>query len=178
VQSDPHFGNYRFRIGATADEDRIVLLDFGATRIFGRGFIENYSDIVEGALRRDRAQVLRGGTAIGLLHDKMSPPALDAFAAMCEAIVEPFETAEEARGDRRLHNAAGAYRWGDSDLPMRSGRIAATNALSTHFRVPPREIVFLHRRLAGVFIMLATLHCELDSRDLLIAALHDAHEAG
>ncbi|MFT4047519.1 MAG: AarF/ABC1/UbiB kinase family protein [Solimonas sp.] len=177
VQSDPHFGNYRFRVGETADDDRIVLLDFGATRIFGRGFVAHYSDIVEGALRRDRAQILRGAIAIGLMHERMPPPALDAFAAMCETIVEPFDAADDPRADRRLRNADGAYKWGDSDLPMRSGRIAATNALSVHFRVPPREIVFLHRRLAGVFIMLATLRCEVDARDALITALHDAQRA-
>ncbi|HET8883351.1 MAG TPA: AarF/ABC1/UbiB kinase family protein [Solimonas sp.] len=176
VQSDPHFGNYRFRIGERADDDRIVLLDFGATRVFGRGFIENYSDIVEGSLRRDREQVLRGAKAIGLMNDKMPRAALDAFAEMCEAIVEPFEAADDADADKSLRNRDGAYRWGDSDLPMRSGRIAAMNALSVHFRVPPREIVFLHRRLAGVFIMLATLHSEVNGRDALLAALHDAHQ--
>ncbi|MGH8430792.1 MAG: AarF/ABC1/UbiB kinase family protein, partial [Solimonas sp.] len=63
------------------------------------------------------------------------------------------------------------YRWGASDLPMRSGRIAASNALSVHFRVPPREIVFLHRRLGGAFIMLATLHAELNAGDLLLRYL-------
>src|SRR3546814_3705311 len=63
VQSDPHFGNYRFRPGARAQDDRIVLLDFGATRVFGRGFIENYADIVEGSLCRDREQVTRGAKA-------------------------------------------------------------------------------------------------------------------
>lgn len=175
VQSDPHFGNYRFRIGARAQDDRIVLLDFGATRMYDQRFIENYSDIVEGSLRRDRDQVQRGAKAIGLMNDKMPQSALDAFAAMCESIVEPFEAANDAQSDRSMRNKAGAYRWGDSDLPMRSGRIAAMNALSVHFRVPPREIVFLHRRLAGVFIMLATLHCEVDGRDALLAALHDAH---
>src|SRR3546814_5598407 len=71
VQSDPHFGNYRFRPGARAQDDRIVLLDFGATRVFGRGFIENYADIVEGSLCRDREQVTRGAKAIGLMSDKM-----------------------------------------------------------------------------------------------------------
>ena len=109
------------------------------------------------------------------MHEKMPRSALDAFTAMCEAIVEPFEAADAPGVDRQLRNAEGAYRWGNSDLPMRAGRIAATNALSVHFRVPPREIVFLHRRLAGVFIMLATLRCELDAREDLIAALHDAH---
>jgi predicted unusual protein kinase regulating ubiquinone biosynthesis (AarF/ABC1/UbiB family) len=175
VQTDPHFGNYRFRIGASEQDDRIVLLDFGATRVFPRPFIRNYSDIVEGALRRDRAQVVRGAIAIGLMTEQTPEPALDAFVAMCEAIVEPFEAADDPRVHKAQRNARGAYRWGDSDLPMRSGRVAANNALSVHFRVPPREIVFLHRRLAGVFIMLATLRSELDARDALIAALRDAH---
>ncbi len=174
VQSDPHFGNYRLRLGANADEDRIVLLDFGATRVFGRGFIESYSDIVEGALQRDREQLLRGAVAIGLMQKSFPKSVTDAFAAMCESIVEPFETPQDSRAPAALFNEQGAYRWGHSDLPMRSGKIAATNALSVHFRVPPREIVFLHRRLAGVFIMLATLRCELCSRPLLIDALRDA----
>src|SRR3546814_9511586 len=97
VQSDPHFGNYRFRPGARAQDDRIVLLDFGATRVFGRGFIENYADIVEGSLCRDREQVTRGAKAIGLMSDKMPQSALDAFAVMCEAIVEPFEAVDDAK---------------------------------------------------------------------------------
>src|SRR3546814_14124477 len=92
VQSDPHFGNYRFRPGARAQDDRIVLLDFGATRVFGRGFIENYADIVEGSLCRDREQVTRGAKAIALMSDKMPQSAHDAFAvqtgrASCRARV-------------------------------------------------------------------------------------------
>jgi hypothetical protein len=54
---------------------------------------------------------------------------------------------------------------------MRAANVAARNALSVHYRVPPREIVFLHRRLAGVFIMLAALGTELDARELLLASL-------
>ena len=43
----------------------------------------------------------------------------------------------------------------------------ARAAVSRYFRVPPREIVFLHRRLAGVFIMLATLRARIQGRDVL-----------
>lgn len=178
VQSDPHFGNYRFRPGSSAAEDRIVLLDFGATRTFGRGFIENYTDIVEGALRRDRDELLRGAEAIGLMDERFPDSVSAAFADMCEAITEPFNVPGDPRTPAALLTAEGRYRWGESDLPMRAGRIAAVNALSVHFRVPPREIVFLHRRLAGVFIMLATLRCELDSRQMLLDALRDARDPG
>ncbi|HEY0973681.1 MAG TPA: AarF/ABC1/UbiB kinase family protein [Solimonas sp.] len=169
VQSDPHFGNYRIRPGASAEDDRIVLLDFGATRIFGRGFIDNYSDIVRGALAGDTAAIRHGALAIGLMQDHFPQPVFDAFASMCEMVVEPFS--DHTRTPPALLNARGEYRWGESDLPMRASRIAAMNALSVHFRVPPREIVFLHRRLAGVFIMLATLRCEFNGRAALQAAL-------
>lgn len=156
VQSDPHFGNYRIRLepGRAA---RIVLLDFGATRSFSRPFIEAYAGIVAGALHRDRKRLLEGARAIGLMHAQMPAPVLTAFCELCETIVEPFS------GQR--------YDWGASDLPLRTGRMAALNSLSVHFRVPPREIVFLHRRMAGVFIMLATLRAVLDGRPELLRAL-------
>ena len=203
VQSDPHFGNYRFRIGGQSPpadaprprsgkgegqsqsdwrgegaaegggrpddrgQDRIVLLDFGATRIFGRGFIDSYARIVRGALARNRAEIWAGARAIGLMGEGFPQNVLDAFAQMCELIVEPFAEPDSGAVPPHLKTVNGAYRWGDSDLPMRAGAVAARNTLSVHFRVPPREIVFLHRRLAGVFIMLATLHAELDARALL-----------
>lgn len=176
VQSDPHFGNYRIRVGEHGDPDRIVLLDFGATRIFGRGFIDNYADIVRGAMRGDRDLIVRGARTIGLMQPSFPRGVVDAFAQMCELIVEPFNEPGDTRTPERLRGADGAYRWGDSDLPMRAGRVAAVNALSVYFRVPPREIVFLHRRLAGVFIMLATLRCELAEREMLQRTLAEAEE--
>jgi predicted unusual protein kinase regulating ubiquinone biosynthesis (AarF/ABC1/UbiB family) len=171
LQTDPNFGNYRFRIGSRAGTDRIVLLDFGAMRHFERGFIRSYSQIVSGAVHRDHAEVLRGAVDIGLMQPQFPAPVLAAFAQMCELIVEPFAKAGDPRVPAELHTRRGDYRWGASQLPMRVANVAARNALSTYFRVPPPEIVFLHRRLAGVFIMLATLDVELNARPALLAAL-------
>ena len=167
VQSDPHFGNYRIRL-RDSGEDQIVLLDFGATRLFGRSFIESYSDIVMGALSRNAAQIHRGAIAIGLMDDHFPPQVVKAFAELCMQIVEPFEAPDSGRIPQALLTPDGRYRWHASDLPMRAGRIASRNALSVHFRVPPREIIFLHRRLAGGFIMLSTLRAELAARDQLL----------
>lgn len=151
VQTDPNFGNYRIRI--SGGRDQLVLLDFGATRLFGRGFVESYRDMLRGALARERDTILRGAGGIGLMSDNFPPAVLDAFVDLCELIVEPF------RG--------GSYDWGGSDLPKRVGEKIARNAFTRYFRIPPREIVFLHRRLAGVFILLATLRAEWDARSLL-----------
>jgi len=171
VQSDPHFGNYRIRLGKGKSEDRIVLLDFGATRRFERPFVDAYRGIVHGAMLGDRVEMLRGAEAIGLMGGAFPEPVLKAFSELCQLIIEPFNTRDDPRTPPQLRNAKGEYRWGASDLPMRAANVAARNALSVHFRVPPREIVFLHRRLAGVFIMLAALDVELDARQQLLQHL-------
>ena len=171
VQTDPHFGNYRIRLGENGAEDRIVLLDFGATRRFERRFVDAYRGIVRGAMHADQGVILQGAAEIGMMHGSFPEPVLRAFAEMCQLIVEPFNAPDDPRTPPQLRNNKGEYRWGASDLPMRAANVAARNALSVHFRVPPREIVFLHRRLAGVFIMLATLDVELNARERLLASV-------
>lgn len=166
VQTDPHFGNYRIRPDE-AEGDRIVLLDFGATRRFEPGFVQRYSRIVRGALEGDRALVARGAREIGLMKPEVPAAVNEAFAAMCEVVVEPFREDGDPRVPAALWSPAGGYRWGASDLPMRAAQMAARNALSVHFQMPPREIVFLHRRLAGVFIMLAALGAEVRTGEAL-----------
>lgn len=173
VQSDPNFGNYRFRLGESGrpEDDRIVLLDFGATREFQRPFIDAYARLVSGACLRDRVRTLDGAVGIGLMQADFPDHVKDGFVDMCELIVEPFNRADDPATAPGLRNAAGEYRWGASRLPMRVANVIARNALSRYFRVPPREIVFLHRRLGGTFIMLATLDVELNARETLFRTL-------
>jgi len=153
VQTDPHFGNYRIRVGMSDGADGIVLLDFGATRLFGRGFVQSYREMLHGAVVRDRAEVLRGAEGIGAMRADFPESVHTAFVELCELMVEPF--------------AGGSYDWGASDLPRRVGDKIARNALTRYFRIPPREIVFLHRRLAGVFFLIAALRAKWDARPVL-----------
>jgi predicted unusual protein kinase regulating ubiquinone biosynthesis (AarF/ABC1/UbiB family) len=178
VQTDPHFGNYKIRInggqsgisggnptltpvsgngGLSPISDRIVLLDFGATRMFGRGFVESYREMLRGALAGDRAATLRGAAGIGVMPGDFPAPVRESFVELCELIVEPFRD--------------GDYDWGASDLPRRVGEKIARNAMTRYMRIPPREIVFLHRRLAGAFFLAATLGARGDARPVLEAHL-------
>ena len=163
VQTDPNFGNYKIRIkkgdsplfreDEKGDSPRIVLLDFGATRLFGPGFVESYREMLRGALAKERERTLRGAAGIGVMPGEFPEPIRAAFAELCEMICEPF------RG--------GAYDWGASDLPRRVGDKIARNAMTRYMRIPPREIVFLHRRLAGVFFLIAALGANWDARPVL-----------
>lgn len=170
VQTDPHFGNYRIRIEEGASP-RIVLLDFGATRVFGRGFIDGYRRLLSGALFGPREDIFEGATQIGLMDKGHPQNVLDAFAELVELIMEPFRQPDEPGARTELLTADKAYRFGDSDLLPRAAQKAARNSLSRWFRVPPREIVFLHRRLAGTFMACGVLDAQLRGRGLLMHAL-------
>lgn len=167
VQTDPHFGNYKVRIDPQGKQDQLVLIDFGATRDYASSFVSDYRDVIGGALDDDRERVIRGAEGIGLMRTQFGDSVLDAFVEVCRLIIEPFREQPPAE----YCNADGAYQWGETDLPSRVGKAVARAAMSRYFRVPPREIVFLHRRLAGVFILLASLNAETQSRGLLLDVL-------
>ncbi len=170
VQTDPNFGNYRFRLDASG-RDRIVLLDFGATRRFDRHFADGYREIVSGALLRDRPRVVRGATDLKMLRLDLPAAVHDSYAHACEIIVEPFNDHVRDGTPSRLLNAEGAYRWADSDMLSRASAATARSAMTVHFRLPPPELVFLNRRLMGTFVMLGVLGAELNARDRLLRAL-------
>lgn len=168
VQTDPNFGNYRVRLDTHGGLPKLVLLDFGACRNFSRDFIRNYSLVVRGALNRDAETLRLGAEAMGLIAPDFPAAALENLAALCASIVEPFnpDTAPPERV-----NARQEYCFAGSDLPMRVSQMGAKSAMSMSFRMPPREIVFLHRRLGGVFMALVTLNAELDLRKAVAKAL-------
>lgn len=169
VQTDPHFGNYKIRLDPKGENDQMLLMDFGATRRFSKPFLDHYYNIVAGAFHDDHAQLLDGAEGIGLMRTQFSDDVRQSFIDVCRLIIEPFvDPAEHAgRVPEAWLTEAGAYRWGDTDLPKRVSAAVAKAAMSRYFRVPPREIVFLHRRLVGVFVLVAVLGGELKSHELL-----------
>lgn len=168
VQTDPHFGNYRVQSGPSQDEDRLVLLDFGAARHFSDAFLGAYHEMVRGAFWKDRERLRRAAVELNFLPASASASAVDGLAEMCGLIVEPFEAPDAEGPARNWRNDNGEYRWGASDLPKRVALAASRAGLSASFRVPPKEFLFLHRKLGGVFVFLAELNAELDARPLLL----------
>ena len=169
VQTDPHFGNYRVRFHDDGPP-QLVLLDFGATRHFSAAFVAGYQDIVAGAVGSDSGRVIAGAESIGLMSSGFPPDTLDAFVHLCHTIVEPFMIGTDNGPPAELVGERG-YRFGKTDLPRRVTNLMSRAALSRYFRIPPREIVFLHRRMAGAFIAQTVLDVEWDPREMLREAL-------
>lgn len=167
VQTDPHFGNYKIRVDDEG-RDRFVLLDFGATREFAPRFLGSYYDTVAGAFEGDQHKLVDGAIGINLLRRDSPQRVFDDFATVGMLIIEPFKKQPPAE----LSTSDGRYKWGESDLFWRVSRAVQDAAISRWFRIPPREIVFLHRRLGGVFVLMSVLGAELNTHDLLAAYLY------
>ncbi len=155
MQTDPHFGNYRVRLGKHShDLDRFVLLDFGAMREIPAGFLKNYKELLSGSFYQDRARLESGAYALGLLEPTDPEELKVLFYRLCLEITEPFLEPQP-------------FSWAESDLPKRVAMRGWEIFRRFPLRSPPKELVFLDRKMAGVFTLMAKLGARVDARSLL-----------
>ena len=168
LQTDPNFGNYRIRLGdEEADtQDRIVLLDFGAVQKYPPAFIEPVCDMIRASYERDLDRVIEGGIRLRFMHREWPDKVLKEFGEVCMAVLEPLAK-EEVPVPPQALNAQGEYCWKGSDLPARIAKRATLSALSRYFKIPPKEFVFLNRKLVGVYTFISVLDAQFNGRDIL-----------
>lgn len=165
MQTDPHFGNFKIRIGA--DSDQIVLLDWGAVRRFDEAFLKSYRQMIHGAFERDQPKVIDAALAIGFLNPNAADKLMQAFAEICFMAVEPWLPPQDPRVPAALVDRNGCYIWSKSDLPSRITGLATRYALSFKVKPPPREVLFLDRKIGGIFIMMKVLDARFQGHKLL-----------
>ena len=170
IQTDPNFGNYRIRIAGEEGEDpgydRIVLLDFGAVQSYTDEFLDPVRQMIRASYENDLEAVIDGGVQLRFMSRDWPPEVLETFGAVCMSVLEPLAP-DHGTWPEYAVNADGEYRWKQSDLPSRVARQAARSAISRYFRVPPKEFVFLNRKLIGVYTFIAVLHSEFNGEPLL-----------
>jgi len=180
IQTDPNFGNYRIRIageqGGDSETDRIVLLDFGAVQSYSSDFLQPVIQMIRASYEEDLEQVVEGGIKLRFMSRDWPAEVLDKFGKVCMSVLEPLANDRSQWPDYAV-NSHGQYRWKQSDLPSRVAKQAARSAISRYFRVPPKEFVFLNRKLIGVYTFIAVLHSEFNGEDLLRKYLYGSGAA-
>lgn len=175
IQTDPNFGNYRIRIageeGSEADHDQIVLLDFGAVQSYPDSFLQPVIHMIRSSYEGRLEDVIDGGVQLRFMSRDWPEEVLTTFGEVCMSVLEPLQ-ADHSRWPDYAVNDQGQYRWKQSDLPSRVARHAARSAISRYFRIPPKEFVFLNRKLIGVYTFIAVLYSEFNGEDLLRAYLY------
>ncbi|WP_097460884.1 ABC1 kinase family protein [Mangrovitalea sediminis] len=176
MQTDPNFGNYRIRLAEGDMPDRIVLLDFGAVQAYSDQFLRPVKDMIKASYEQDLDAVIRGGIALHFMRREWPEPVLKRFGEVCMAVLEPLARSDVPKPDFAL-NEAGQYRWRHSELPTRIARQATRSAISRYFRIPPREFVFLNRKLVGVYTFISVLGAEFNGEPILEKFLYKSTDS-
>lgn len=165
MQTDPNFGNYLLRLD-TQGNDQLVLLDFGAIRHFEKPVIAAGREMIRGAWHHDAQRLQVALQTLGFL--KGAPQrVLDDFANLCFEAVEPLQDPDQFPPPKEVLNAQGEYLWGNSTLASRVVSHAGRNSFSLYFDVPPKEFIFLFRKLLGAFTFLHVIKAEIRGDTLL-----------
>src|SRR5262245_18128000 len=145
VQTDPNFANYLFE----PKQERVALLDFGAVRSFSRRFTDRYRDLIQATRAADTEAVHELGSALGLLRGDETREGGEAFRRLCDRVAEPLR-------------AAGRYDFAGSALTREVRELGVEAYTRRGLHAPPTELLFLHRKLAGSYLLLAHIGARVD----------------
>jgi aarF domain-containing kinase len=145
VQTDPNFANFLVR----SRSREIVLLDFGATVEYDSEFRRSYVELLRTVGEGSKEHIAARGIEEGLIDAREDPATLDLFVEMMRLSVEPFFT-------------TGAFRFSDDDYARRSRDVVTRFTRALRYSPPPRRLLFLHRKLGGLFQLMRRLSVEID----------------
>lgn len=168
VQTDPHFGNYKIRLAdSNCEHDRILLLDFGAVRSFPKRYIEPFAQLVHSALEKDIDANFNAGLNLGFLREDDNERVRDLFARICFTAIEPFELRYASPQCDGSDEGAEPYKWGESRLLDKLTELAKDALFAFRLRPPPREAIFLDRKMVGTYTILTKFQLRMGPRALL-----------
>ena len=150
IQTDPNFANYHYQ----PESQKIVLFDFGATREITATLSDAYLALFKAGSYNDREGVLNAATAIGYFKDALKDDykerVIDLFLMACEPL--------RYNGEFDFKNSELASNIKDAGLQL--------SAQSQQWHTPPVDALFIHRKLAGLYLIAARLEAKIDVKAL------------
>lgn len=146
MQTDANFANYLYQ----SEQQKIVLLDFGATREINSTISRGYLLLICAAIENDQAAMQSAAEQIGFFQQHLDEAYLTQVCQAFRLATEPLRY-------------AGEYDFAHSDLAARikDTGIAIKNN-QTQWHTPPIDAIFIHRKLAGLYLLAAKLQAKVD----------------
>ena len=147
VQTDPNPGNFLI-----TQNNQMALLDFGAVKEYEATFINGYRKVLKSALENNVEELLRTSEAIGFIDPRESDDVKNIYASMMETLAAPFRTQDPFDfNDKNFYEQSRDQSW---ELTKRC-----------RYSPPPKDLLFLHRKLGGVFFLIKKLEVKLVLKD-------------
>ncbi|KZX54953.1 ubiquinol-cytochrome C reductase [Halioglobus sp. HI00S01] len=151
VQTDPNFANYQYN----RRSGKIVLLDFGATRRFKAGFVNNYRSLAKAAIAGNEKRLLAAAEKVGYAVGDEDSEYREMILALFLVALEPLQ-----------HE--GPYDFAASDMAARMSQLGEdVTRFKDFWKAPPTDAVYFHRKLGGMFMLASRLKARVDVQQLL-----------
>jgi predicted unusual protein kinase regulating ubiquinone biosynthesis (AarF/ABC1/UbiB family) len=150
VQTDPNFANYQY----DQESQKIVLLDFGATRSYTPEMAEGYRQLMQGGSQHNQEQIRQAMFDIGLVKQELPEKVIQNITELAYIACEPLY------GDS-------PYDFAGSDLSTRLQQQGMQLGLEKEYaHTPSANAIFLHRKLGGLFLLAIKLKAKVDMQSL------------
>jgi len=147
MQTDPNWSNFLYH----PQNHLLYLIDFGASRLYRKQFVDEYLRMVYACATKDRQGIIESSIKLGFLTGDESKEMMEAHAQSGYIIGEPFGSDEP-------------YDFVAGNIPARVSAHAAT-MLRLRLTPPPKEAYTLHRKLSGAFLTCRKLHAKIQVKD-------------
>lgn len=156
VQTDPNPGNYFLR--ESDGKWQWVLFDFGATKEIDDSLRALYAGFIRAVVEQDAEAFIE-------LLQKRQYIEADSLSVEAQALLEEYLLILSGPFNQ------GVYDWGASDVYERTLRILPRLLKEFTLKNPPKEVVFVDRKIGGLFFLLKILGAKFDPARVLATYL-------
>lgn len=146
VQTDPNYGNFLVR----DQGDKLVLLDFGAVREYPQKFRNELYALLACAIEKDRASLSVKARELGFLDDRESTQTKELFFSLMELIASMFKEENQP------------FVFADETYLKNIRETSLEFANQVQFTSPAHQIIFLNRKLGGMYHLLKDAKASVD----------------
>ena len=150
VQTDPNFANYLL----SADHEKIILLDFGASREVSKERSTGYREMLIAGMTNDWTRIRAIATNLGLISNDLSAEHEALLKDMFSLVYEPYRT-------------DAPFDFGNSSIAQQISEKGIALRQSGFVHVPPPVTVFIHRKIGGIYLLASRLKARVPLAELV-----------
>jgi predicted unusual protein kinase regulating ubiquinone biosynthesis (AarF/ABC1/UbiB family) len=150
MQTDANFANYLFQ----HDTHKIALLDFGASRPFSKRFAIDYKRLLRAVVADDAAAIVIAADKLGYKASEASSEYQEFLVAVFSIALEPF-------------SKPGLFDFSTARLSDRLSQLSQDGySFKEFWQTPPTDILYLHRKLGGMYMLATRLGARVNTHAL------------
>ncbi|KAI9677509.1 MAG: hypothetical protein M1817_006463 [Caeruleum heppii] len=180
MQTDPNWTNFLYN----QKDQKIELLDFGASRAYPPSFIDPYIRLLVAASRADTSTITTLSIQLGYLTGHESSTMRDAHVNSILALAEPFALPSSSSSSSSTpefplmkDESEDLYDFSAQTITERV-RSYIPVMLRERLAPPPEETYSLHRKLSGAFLLCQRLGARVPCRRLFVDAVKKVEGVG